>query len=141
MFNFIRRQTMIYKKFIKFTIVGMLGALVDFGSLILFVELFLWGVILSTTLAFILSSLHNFALNKFWTFRNTEDCFFEQLYKYGLVTLVGLAITIITMYVMIHFEFYYIFAKIVAIILVGFWSFYANKYWTFKLKRKNFIRK
>ncbi|MDO8649982.1 MAG: GtrA family protein, partial [Candidatus Berkelbacteria bacterium] len=57
----------------------------------------------------------------------------QTFFKYAIIAAIGLAIT----EAIIHFlvaekGLYYNLAKVVAIVIVFFWNFFGNRYWTFK---------
>lgn len=83
--------------------------------------------------AFIVSALTNFFWNRVWTFRATHLRSREQIGKFFVVAISGLALN--------NFIFYIstalanlpdIFGLVIATILVTFWNFVGNKKWTFK---------
>lgn len=69
------------RQFLKFGMVGSVGALVDFGSYNILTRGFDWLLVLdvlgfkiiaANLISVLLAILSNFLLNKYWTFRNTE---------------------------------------------------------------------
>lgn len=141
-----RRETL---RFIKFAIVGALGALTDFTILILLVEAAGFLPVIAGGFGFCAAVLQNFLLNRWWTFPESRiQSKRRLLLKFGLVSLVGLGInSVILMYVdqslrpiwigllaseAMGFRASYIFAKFFSIGVVLFWNFAANRLWTFK---------
>jgi len=123
-----------YKRFIKFCIVGGIGALIDLGILIFLVEIFAIPVLLANVISFTLAVMNNFILNKIWTFNCKSKQYLKQFTQFLLISLIGLLINIILMHFLILLGFYYILAKIIIIVIISLWNFFANKYWTFKLR-------
>jgi putative flippase GtrA len=61
------------KSLVKFLIAGTLAGSVDLIFLFIFHGLFGLGIVLATSLAFLLSFSVSFYLQKLWTFRNKEE--------------------------------------------------------------------
>jgi len=124
--------------FIKYSIVGVLGTAVDIGSLFVFVDYFGLGVILGSSLSFILAVVNNFILNKIWTFENKSKNYRKLFIKFLIVSLVGLILTLLSMQILVFgFGIWYILAKAMTSIIVMAWNFLANKFWTFKIRDFN----
>jgi len=128
-----------YKQFIKYCIVGLTGAFVDIGSLYVFVDKIKIPLLVATTMSFILAVINNFFLNKFWTFNEKSKKYGNQMLKFFIVSCVGLLITNLLMFLQVELlDLWYIFAKIITVLIVLVWNFLGNKYWTFgKIKQKN----
>lgn len=129
-----------YWPFIKYTLVGTVGLMIDIGWLYVFIEFLAWPLLTATTLAFLLSTTVGFVLHKWWTFHNHSKHYRELYLKFFLVSVVGLALTNGFMYIFVALlGLWYILAKILTALLILAWSFLSNKYWTFKKKRFLFI--
>lgn len=125
------------KPFVKYAIVGLSGTLIDLVSLYLLVEFFFLPVLLAASLAFILAVINNFILNKFWTFRHPSKNYKKLFIKFLIVSLVGLGLTLLSMYLLVYLlAIWYIAAKIITSVLVVAWNFLANRLWTFKTGAK-----
>lgn len=126
------------KPFIKYCIVGAIGTFLDLASLYVFVEYLQIPIFYATTLSFIIAVTNNFILNKTWTFKNKSKNYRKLYVKFLMVSLVGLAITIGSMFLMVTIiGIWYMFAKAITSLVVLTWNFLANKIWTFRLKEKN----
>ncbi len=124
------------KSIIKFFFAGSLAAIVDLIFLYFFHGIFSWGLVLSTSLAFILSFVVSFTLQKYWTFRNySQKKMPLQLSIYILNALVGLNINGFLMHVLVNnWGIWYILAQIAVILLVGLYNFIVYKFIVFKIK-------
>jgi len=125
----------LFKQFVKFSIVGVIGTAIDFGVLNLGVISFEWNVYLAATLAFILAASNNFVMNKYWTFleKSKGNRLFGQYFQYLLVSAGGLLLNLGIMYALIEGTgLWYNWAKVFATALVIMWNFSLNKYWTFR---------
>ncbi len=55
------------QRFLRFAVVGVIGAVVDFGSANLLIGLWRTPLVLAGTISFLLAILSNFTWNRFWT--------------------------------------------------------------------------
>ena len=150
------------KRFVKFGLVGALGAVIDFAVLNFLIFVVGWNTPIGKLFANIVSTsiaiISNFTWNRLWTFpesRSRKKRF--QLVQFTLVNLVGLAINTGIFWLSDHFIFgplltsdlfytndVFIFspltpeslsvqlAKATAIGIVLFWNFGANRLWTYR---------
>lgn len=123
-----------YKELVKYTFVGLIGAAIDFGGLILFVEVFRIPILAANAISFIMAVINNFVLNKHWTFRDRDKNYARQFIKYLIVSIVGLGLNTAFMKILISIQIWYVPAKILIIFIVAVWNYLANKFWTFKIK-------
>lgn len=79
------------KQFIKFGVVGVIGAVVDFGTYNIMTRLLGWTdiyhvfgyeIIAANLVSVFLAIVSNFLLNKYWTFRDTDEKVVQQWSKY-----------------------------------------------------------
>lgn len=133
------------KRFIKFGIVGAVGAIIDFGILNLLIFFVGWSTPIGRLLANIISTslaiVSNFTWNRLWTFPESRSRKKRvQLIQFTLVNLIGLAINTGIFFVADHYIFGLYFsttiaiqlAKASAIGIVLFWNFGANRLWTYR---------
>jgi putative flippase GtrA len=138
-------------RFLRFAMVGAIGAVVDFGISNLLIQLFDFPLVLAGSISFICAILSNFIWNRFWTYPDSRSKrLASQLMQFVLISVLGLAIRIpILAYlepVMEMLAFRYdvripglLDPKIIAdnltlaiaVIVVMFWNFFANRYWTY----------
>jgi putative flippase GtrA len=145
------------ERFIKFALVGILGAVVDFTVLNMAKRLFEyvglgvgWDVpldahqiqlIAANTISFTAAVLSNFTWNRLWTFPESRDRpLGTQLAQFAVVNVLGWLINTVLLLVMDQFVFQRIFderlsynmAKAFATCVVLFWNFGVNRVWTYK---------
>jgi putative flippase GtrA len=145
------------ERFIKFAIVGAIGAVVDFIVLnvmkIIFERMGLgvgWHIgldpqqiqlIAANTISFSTAVVSNFTWNRLWTFpESRERPIASQLAQFATVNVIGLLINTVILvvmdtYVFSHFvgdRLSYNLAKAFAIGVVLFWNFGVNRIWTYK---------
>ncbi len=125
-------------RFGKFSVVGTIGAVVDFSLLnlgILLLGLPLW---LANTFSFFAAVLSNFFWNRHWTYPETRgDRIGPQLGQFLLVNVAGYLINQAIFLSLSHYVFIdwgawgYNLAKAIAIGVVLFWNFGVNRIWTY----------
>jgi len=122
------------RQFIKFGLVGGINTVLDFGVYLALTRWLDLHYLVANLVAFILAASSSFILNKYWTFRDNRlaGLTFQYL-KFLIVSTVGAALTELTLFALVHFAGWPdIVAKIMAIGVVMFWNFFANKHWTFR---------
>jgi putative flippase GtrA len=137
-------------RFLRFAVVGVIGAVVDFGTMNLMVVLFAAPLVLAGATSFLAAILSNFTWNRYWTYPDSRTKpIFRQLGEFTLVSVIGLGIRVPTLAVLEPFmhrlfqslpfrlpilkpEFLANNATLaVAVIIVMFWNFFVNRYWTY----------
>lgn len=126
------------KSVIKFIISGSFAGVADLFFLFILHGLLRWDIVLSTSIAFILSFLISFTLQKFWTFRNySHDKMVGQLFLYVLNAVIGLNLNGFFMHLLVNkFNVWYILAQIIVNLAIGLWNFIVYKFIVFR-KEKN----
>ncbi len=122
------------KKIIKFLVVGTLGAIIDFGLLALLVEIFHWPPLAANTVSFSVAVVNNFLLNKFWTWRDGSLAYKKQFAKFTFVSVVGLLISTLLLWLFIAIKWHYLLGKVITAIIVAFWNYIINDKLTFSDK-------
>lgn len=136
------------KRFGKFAIVGILGAVVDFGVFNLLATGLKFNAVPSSVVSFSLAVVNNFILNRLWTFPDSRNARLgKQLIQFTLVSVIGLLIRT-PLFAWLEKQLVPLAARLVpnlftptfighnlslaiAIIVVMLWNFIANRYWTF----------
>lgn len=137
------------ERFFKFLIVGTSGFVVDFLAFNLFRLLVGLSFNISSTLSFILAVINNFTLNRLWTFSDSRSKQASgQLLQFSIVAVIGLAIRrtalyfitepLVDMFVQVNLTERLAprilgenLSLAVVVLIVMFWNFFANRYWTF----------
>jgi putative flippase GtrA len=137
------------KRFVKFAIVGALGALIDFGVMNLLSHFADMPLVYAGTLSFICAVISNFTWNRLWTYPESRSRpLINQLGMFFLVNAAGVAIRIPTLHYveppLLKFfeelfhtsyntaEFYaknLTLASAVGIVML--WNYFVNRYWTY----------
>ncbi|MBE0410897.1 MAG: GtrA family protein [Anaerolineales bacterium] len=139
------------RRFLRFATVGVIGAVVDFGTFNILINFIGLGVVLASVFSFIAAILSNFTWNRYWTYPDSRSKPIPtQLIEFGIVSVVGLLIRtpIIAalespfrlLYEKIHFlPVTFITAELLGnntalaagVLTVMFWNFFINRYWTY----------
>jgi putative flippase GtrA len=135
-------------RFIKFSIVGTIGAIVDFLVMNLLTRLLGLPLTLAGTISFICAVTSNFLWNRYWTYPDSRSRnLTRQLGMFFLVNVAGIAIRVPILYFLeppLNTFFHKIdipngtsdlYAKnltlAIAIGMVLLWNYYINRYWTY----------
>jgi putative flippase GtrA len=144
-------------RFLRFAVVGTLGAVIDFGGLNLLILTFGFSKMLANTCSFTAAVFSNFVWNRLWTFPESRDRpIAPQLAQFFLVNVGGLllnqaiflsldawmlgeagllAVPMAALALNIglaHYKLAYNLSKAIATIIVLFWNFGANRLWTYR---------
>ena len=138
-------------RFIRFAIVGAIGAVVDFSVFNILTGIFSYPAVLASVLSFIAAVVSNFTWNRYWTYPDSRSKHIStQLVEFSIISLIGLAIRT-PLFVLLERLFSALFVAINlpygsilksdflahnlalagAIIVVMFWNFIVNRYWTY----------
>jgi putative flippase GtrA len=123
-------------RIIRFIISGTIGAVTDLFLLWLFTTVLGVWYLTSAVVAFVLSFIVSFFLQKIWTFKNREAGKTHiQAGVYLFITLCNLGVNTILVYSFVEYlSFHYLIAQIAASILIAFESFFAYREIVFKKK-------
>jgi putative flippase GtrA len=137
------------ERFLKFALVGTIGAGIDFGMMNLLTQAFNLVLVISGTISFVCAVISNFLWNRYWTYPESRTKnVAHQLFMFFIVNLAGVLIRIpilnyveppllnyieqINLRVSVSSEFL---AKnltlSLAIGIVMLWNFFVNRYWTY----------
>ena len=119
-------------KFLKFSLVGFSGIIVDFGITYFFKEKLRIHKYVANSTGFVFATINNYYFNRIWTFQSTNTSAIIQFEKFFFIALMGLFISNGIIYLLndkLRYNFWL--CKISAIIVVSFWNFFANYIYTF----------
>jgi putative flippase GtrA len=139
------------KRFIKFLIVGSVGFVVDAGTFnLLFLGLGFTGETergIAKGISFGLAVISNFTINRHWTYRDSRSkAMHRQLLQFIIVSVVGLGINQVVFRALDGLLIAALtpalgergglavganLALICATVVVLFWNFFANRFWTY----------
>ena len=153
------------ERFLKFAVVGLIGFVVDLGTLVILQATVLpptstLNVVVATTIAFLAAILSNFTWNRFWTYPDSRTrSIRKQLIQFTFISVIGwLARTVwigaayrplgallmpivqpliqwqnpaFTPSDTAEAKLGSVAAQIIGVVVVMFWNFFANRYWTY----------
>lgn len=123
------------RQLVKFIMVGFVNLTIDFALYLFCTRILHLHYLISNIISFTGATVNSYILNKKWTFRDTSANIKVQYLKFYIANGIGLGINQILLYILVdHFHFFDIFSKCVAVVIVTFWNFFINKFWTFKNK-------
>ena len=115
----------------RYGIVGLIGTAAHYTVMAVLLNIFLFDVVLATTLGAIIGAIINYVLNYFYTFRSDKG-HMEAMVKFWLIAVCGwiinAAIMALNEYVV---GFHVIPAQLMATAVVFVITFLMNKRWTF----------
>ena len=121
-----------FLKFLKFGAVGFSGVFVNFGVTWFFKEICKLNKYVSNIAGFITAATTNYLLNRWWTFQSSNPQMGTEYAKYFLISVVGLGIDTLTVYLLngkLKWNFYL--SKVFAIGAAMLWNFFGNLLFTF----------
>ena len=113
----------------RYTVVGGLAFLVDFGTLFFLTEFLNIHYLVSAGISFVFGLTINYILSVQWVFscRIMESRLLE-FFLFALIGLVGLGLTELFLWILTDILFiYYLLSKILTAVLVYFWNFFVRK--------------
>lgn len=137
------------KRFMRFAVVGVIGAIIDFGVMNLLTQVFHMKLVPAGTISFISAVTSNFIWNRYWTYPESRSRpIAKQLGMFFLVNLAGMTIRIPILYFVeppMHPFFHSLnishiidpdflaknFTLALAVGVVMMWNFFVNRYWTY----------
>ena len=144
-------------RFLKFSVVGAVGAVIDFGLLNILVQFAGFSKVGANACSFTAAVISNFVWNRLWVYPETRgDPLRKQFVQFIIVNLAGLAINTAIFFAsdrwllgevgllarpvgalalaigIDHFDLAYNGAKVIATVVVLFWNFFVNRLCTFR---------
>jgi len=137
------------ERFLKFAVVGVIGAVIDFGVMNLLTQTAGMTLVMAGTISFVCAVASNFVWNRYWTYPDSRSRpIAHQLIMFFAVNIAGIAIRI----PILHFvepPFIKLFESMhlngsisteflaknltlaLAVGIVMLWNFFVNRYWTY----------
>lgn len=139
------RENKEFKRFIKYGLVGTLGAVVDFTVLNFLIFVVGWNGewerVLANTISVSAAIISNFTWNRLWTFPESKNRNKRtQFIQFVVVSITGLTLNSVIFYLADNFVYAHFLPDILAVQLakltaigVGlFWNFGFNRLWTYR---------
>ena len=113
---------------IKFGIVGIIAAIVDFGVLVALKELLSIDVIIASSISFCVSVAVNYLLSMAFVFKSKNQNKVKEFTIFVLLSIGGLLLNEVILWVAVEFaSLYYLIAKLLATIIVPIYNFITRK--------------
>ena len=139
LFDYVQANFKELERFVKFALVGTLGAVVDFSVLNFGILVLGFSKPVANTFSFSAAVLSNFTWNRLWTFPESRNRpVLPQLAQFTLVNVAGYFINQTIFlgldYLLLHRwgVLGYNLSKAIATLVVLFWNFGVNRIWTFR---------
>jgi putative flippase GtrA len=148
-------------RFLKFAVVGVIGAVIDFGSFNIFANVLGITSVIASVMSFTAAVTSNFLWNRFWTYPDSRSkTIRQQALQFAFISLIGLGIRtpifalsekpLMRLVVALSssnfaqglpiwlplksFDANFLggnLALALAVVIVLFWNFFANRLWTY----------
>lgn len=137
-------------RFVRFAIVGTIGAVIDISIFNLLIELFKIPALSAQAVSFSVAVLSNFTWNRLWTYPDSRSKpLSKQLVQFVIVSVLGLFLRTLIFDGLEEFLIgisrqvlppsFFLTAEVVGhnlslgtvIIIILFWNFVVNRYWTY----------
>lgn len=145
----VRTNSRELERFVKFMVVGAIGAAVDFGAYNLLIEFAGLPPEVAGTISFVLAICSNFTWNRYWTYPDSRSKpIARQFIQFFIVNALGIlirvpiiAVTRASFAVLLESIFSVNVAAAetlgnnlalaLAVAIVMFWNFFVNRFWTY----------
>ena len=138
------------ERFIRFAIVGSIGAIIDIGIFNLLSSIIRIPALTAQAISFSVAVISNFLWNRYWTYPDSRNkAVMRQLVQFIVVSVIGLAArtlifdrleeALIWSATQILPQKFFVTPTIVGhnislgivIIIIMFWNFFINRFWTY----------
>ena len=123
------------RSFLRYAIVGLLGAAIHIAILTILVEWAHWDPIVSSVAGFLVVLALSYWLNIKWSFKHSPQSHRKAIFRYTLVSVMGLGLNTLIMFCLVNgLGIWYLLGQAIATLIVPIHNFLLNFYWTFKSK-------
>jgi putative flippase GtrA len=119
---------------VKFGFVGFSGLIVDFGITWICKEKLKINKYLANSIGFLFGVTNNYFLNRYFTFQNHNPNIGNQFISFLVIAIIGFGLNTGFLYLLqkkTEINFYV--CKVLVTLIVFFWNFGANSFYTFKV--------
>jgi len=119
-----------FHQFSKFTLVGILNAVVGYGIFFLLVSYV--NYIFALIISHIIGVIHSYIWNRYWVFKSKKSAVVEFI-KFESIYLISLILNIILLVILVQYFFISPrIAQLGVIILITFISYFGHRHWSFR---------
>ena len=128
------RSNNVFIQFIRYGFVSVVALAVDFGGMVLLVELLSMHYLIAATISFTAGLVVNYLLSRAWVFAERKyDSNVKEFLLFAGIGVIGLALNNVILWLAVDkIGIFYMYSKIIATILVFFWNFGLRKMLVFK---------
>lgn len=129
--------TNLFVQLFRYTLVGGVAFIVDFGFLFILTEYMGCHYLISATLSFLMGLLVNYLISTRWVFRESKISNRKvEFILFGLIGLMGLGLNNLFIYLLTDLMgVYYMVSKLVTAVLVYLWNFLGRRYFLFYVEK------
>ena len=130
---FIDKTNNTFLQLFRYTFVGGIAFLADFGTLFALTEFLNIHYLISAAIAFILGLTVNYFLSVKWVFNiRTVNNKLLEFWLFALIGIIGLGLNELFIWIFTDLlSIYYLLSKIITTAIVYFWNFLARKFFLF----------
>lgn len=115
-----------------YVIFAGIATLVDLGFLYFLTTFIGIHYLISGAISYTCGMITNYSLNKTFNFKNKSKKIVRQFGLFVFVALIGLGFNQLILWLLVEFaNLFYMYAKLISIVIVMLWSFYGHKKLTF----------
>lgn len=120
------------KLFSGYVIFAGIATFVDLGLLYILTTFIGFHYLISGVVSYTCGMITNYSLNKTFNFKNKSKKIAQQFGLFAFVALIGLGLNQLILWLLVEFvDLFYMYAKLISIVIVMLWSFYGHKKLTF----------
>jgi len=131
---FYHRNKTLVVQLLRYSVVGGVAFLVDYGSLWLLTELVGLHHLVSAAIAFILGLICNYVISTAWVFGESKvNNRLVEFTVFSIIGVVGLGFNELIIYFFTDIcGLHYMLSKIISTVIIFFWNFFARRFILFK---------
>lgn len=134
--NFGQNNPLILIQFLRYIFFAGFATIVDLALLLVLTEYIGVWYFFSAIISYLAGMVVNYTVNKYLNFHNHSRKIVWQFGLFVIVASIGLALNQAILYGLVEYVgLWYLYAKLIAVCLVVFWSFNAHRLATFRLLR------
>lgn len=117
----------------RYITLGSISNIVDFASLYILTEFIGIHYTISVAISFILGTTTNYIISIKWIFKRGTYNIYSEFSLVLIISAIGLLLNELIIYLLVEYLFFhYMFSKVISVIIVMFWNFFARKRWIFR---------
>lgn len=120
-------------QFFKFCLVGLTNLAIYLSVYWVMTRFFYWSYLPASIIGFLISVTWSFFINRKWTFKHIGTDHRRQYVVFIIANIISMTINLALLSIFIEiFKFYDITAQLICSVIVAFFNFCLNRFWTFR---------